>query len=476
MSKHAPSADLAQSERRQSRRRFLTTFAVGAGLAPVISFSRDLSARRRAASLCYSAKRVLAASDFTYLGAMRLPPELSGFSYGAMAARKVNGRLQFFMTGENSANAVGNWGSLDCVWEFADTQSYHLNYTQAARATSLTKWGDIFQGKRTSWMPDGQQINMQYMAPGGLLFKSNPDRLYWAYYDGYNVSGRNDWCLGMTELRGAPANMVAYGPWRPNIGVKHGCGWLVEMPDGSLGVGAPLTSGNVGSSWGPELAAGCPFPTSATPAGFGRPDLIFPQTYVRYAFPGGSITSNGSVAPGRTIPSLRRPGNYVWHNPSPAVPVEVDPQRNAGVGTWTDLDYVTSCVYIDLPDKHGILFAGEIASGHVWYGPVDNCGHGLGNPCGGGTGPNSTSGEPRWWIYDPDQCQRVATGHLAANLTPAAEFNPATAIHDIQLGCKKALGATYFDRETRKFYVTGYQADDSIPGLQLPMLHVYQVA
>ena len=167
----------------------------------------------------------------------------------------------------------------------------------------MAKWGDIFQGKRTSWSPDGQQINLQYLAPGGLLFKSNPDRVYWAYYDGYNVTGRNDWCLGMTELRGSPANMVAYGPWRPNVGVKHGCGWLVEMPDGSLGVGAPLTSGNAGSSWGPELSAGCPFPTSATPGGFGRPDLNFPQTYVRYAFPGGSIAPNGSPAPGRTVPS-----------------------------------------------------------------------------------------------------------------------------------------------------------------------------
>src|SRR5262245_55923206 len=129
MAKHALSAELAESERRrQSRRRFLTTVAVGAGLAPVISFSRDLSARRRAASLCYSAKRVLAVSDFTYLGAFRVPPELSSYAYGAFAARKVGSRLQFFMTGENSANAVANWGSLDCVWEFADPQSYNLDY------------------------------------------------------------------------------------------------------------------------------------------------------------------------------------------------------------------------------------------------------------------------------------------------------------------------------------------------------------
>src|SRR5262245_41923146 len=197
MAKHAMSAELAESERRrQSRRRFLTTVAVGAGLAPVISFSRDLSARRRAASLCYSAKRVLAPSDFTYLGAMRLPSELSSFSYGSLAARKVNGRLQFFMTGENSSNAIPNWGSLDCVWECADTESYNQNYAAAPRANVLTKWGDIYQGKRTTWLPDGQQFNMQYLITGGMLYKN--DRLYWTYYDAYNVASRLDWCIGLT--------------------------------------------------------------------------------------------------------------------------------------------------------------------------------------------------------------------------------------------------------------------------------------
>src|SRR5262245_19165443 len=132
MAKQAPSVDRPQPERQSQldRRRFLTTFAIGAGLAPIVSLSRDLSARRRAASLCYSAKRVLAASDFTYLGAMRLPTELSSYSFSMMTARKVNGRLQFFMTGENSPNAGANWGSLDAVWEFADTQAYNTDYAQ----------------------------------------------------------------------------------------------------------------------------------------------------------------------------------------------------------------------------------------------------------------------------------------------------------------------------------------------------------
>jgi hypothetical protein len=140
------------------------------------------------------------------------------------------------------------------------------------------------------------------------------------------------------------------------------------------------------------------------------------------------------------------------------------------------MDYVSSCTYIDLPDKHGVLFNGSLATGHVWYGRVDDCGHGLGNPCGGGQGPNATSFESRIWIYDPDQCLRVATGHLSASLTPAAEFNPETAIHPLQLGCKKSLSGSYFDKDTRRLYIAAYQADYSIPGLQLPLMHVFQIS
>jgi hypothetical protein len=480
MAQHPP-VDIREIElhqRRVNRRRFLTTFALGAGLAPLISYGKSVSARRQAQA-CYSSKRVMDASDFTYLGAMRLPAELTSYSRGALAARKVNGRLQFFMTGENSQNAVTNWGSLDCVFEFADTESYNQNFAVAPRASVLTQWGDIFQGKRTTWLPDGQQLDMQYLLTMGMYYKNN--RLYWTYFDSYNVGGRLDWCLGLTELGSSPSSMQAYGPWRPDIGVKHAGYWIVEMPDGSMGVGAGAIGGNVGSSWGPELSGGCPFPTPATPSGLSSPDLVFPQRYLRYGYPAFDLTATGGIIPGHTLPSLPRDGNYVWHNPTESpggsgVVTSVDPLQNGGVGSWTDLDYAHSCVYIDLPEKHAVLFPGALATGHIWYGYPNQCGHGLGNPCSGGVGPNATGFEPRWWIYDPDQCMSVATGNLAANLAPAFQFNPITAIHPIQLGCANAFAGAYFDKDTRKLYVTAYQADTSIPGLFLPLLHVYQIS
>jgi hypothetical protein len=38
------------------------------------------------------------------------------------------------------------------------------------------------------------------------------------------------------------------------------------------------------------------------------------------------------------------------------------------------------------------------------------------------------------------------------------------------------FGGTYFDSQTRRLYVAAHQADVSIPGLFLPLIHVYQIS
>jgi hypothetical protein len=34
---------------------------------------------------------------------------------------------------------------------------------------------------------------------------------------------------------------------------------------------------------------------------------------------------------------------------------------------------------------------------------------------------------------------------------------------------------SYFDAATRRLYAAAYQADDSIPGLAFPLIHVFQI-
>jgi hypothetical protein len=464
------------------RRRFLAKVGQGLGLATVASIYAEAQGIQTPANVRIvtgdqtptapsSNAALLKPSDFRYLGAMRVPEEISSFSYGGLTARTVNGRLQFFMVGENSPNAVANWGSFEPVWEFVDTQSYNVDYTQAPRATVLTKWGDIYQGRRKSWDSSGKPIALQYLVTRGLLWKNN--RLYWNFYDTYNVTSRPDWHIGMTDLRSGPASIVAYGPWRANVGVKHGSYWMVDMPDGTMGIGSGFTSGNIGSSWGPELWSGSPFPGDNTPSGYGAPDLNVSKHYVGYEFAGGDLASDGSLLSGHTLKSLQREGSYVWH-PQGTV-VDVDPLKNGGIGSFTDIDYVNSCAYINLPDKQGLFFAGNLGTGHVWYGNTTNCGHGLGNPCGGGQGPNASAFKSQFWIYDPAECARVVAGQKAPNLMPTYAFDPSATIHPMQMGCTRSFGGLHFDAASRNLYIMAYQADVSTSGYPLPLIHVFHI-
>ena len=467
-----------------SRRRFLNQLAVAAGMTPGLSHLRG---EFRAFDQLIATRgdirpRTLIAADIAYLGAMRLPtsgyPEDEDltYSYATFAARKVNGVLRFFTTGSNPKG--------DRVFEFIDTGSYDPDYTRAPRAQMATFWGDVYQGKRLTWDSNGRPLPMQYLFTRGLLW--HKDRLYWTYYDGYNTTNRDDWCIGLTNLGENPSQMKAYGPWRPTTpgegpGVKHADQWLIEMPDGTLGAGASVQSGSLFSSFGPELVAGASFPDETTAAGHGAPNLKFPSVYVQYKAMFGHLNLDGTVRGGQPIWALKRPGNYVFHNVNPSVgsaqlPTEIDPVKYGGVGTFTSIDSVGHCVYINLPDKQAILFFGGLGTGHVWYGPVADCGHGFGNPCGGGQGPNASGFAPRWWIYDPNACQEAVRGRIQPwEVAVAEEFDPTTKIAPFKLGCNKAVGGAYFDAEKRRLYISAYQADDSIAGLAFPLIHVFEI-
>lgn len=414
-------------------------------------------------------KRVLAPQDFRYLGAMRTPgtglPSDPTFSQGALAARRVNGRLHFFGTLSNAAIPQ------DAVYEFADTGDYNTDYTKAQRAELVAVWGDIYQGRRVAFdKKTGTSAQVPYLVTPSLLWRE--DRLYWSYYNAYNVSQNWDPSIGMTTLGSQPGQVKAYGPWTLEVGPKHSSGYLLDLPGGRLGVGAPLQSGNSGSSWGPELY-GLAFPDASTPAGASVPDLKVPDVYVRHDYMGDRFTAEGRLPGGEQMRSLKRPGNYIWHTPRP--PLYIDPVKNDGIGSWTDVDTVDSAVYIDLPDKHGLLFVGHIGNGHIWYGVPTNCGHGIGDRCGGGTGPHASGWESRWWIYDPNTLFSSNRRQRAPWIPPAAEFDPTVAIGAFGLSCRRRFGGAYFDRDTRRLYVLAPEADDSLPNMWIPLVHVFEV-
>jgi hypothetical protein len=465
------------------RRRFLTTFALGATAAPLLSLGRSVFARGETASqgpsLCYSNKRVIGPTDLRYLGAMRVPS--SGvdavFSQGTMTGRKVSGQVRLLMAGSRT---IG-----DPIYEFADTGSYHPDPAQAPRMSLVRNWGKVYGQARRTWDSTGAPRDItaaDYL--GQLHFNETTQLLYWTYYDSYNVSHYEDWCLGASRLD--PAGPVAFGPWRPSGGGRKGPWRSIQIGEhpltGELLCGSRLLSGNSISPWGPDLWAG-QFPIATTPAGYGAPDLATGKYLTYYPMMGG-ISSAGTYS--GALKSCRRPGDYFFEPIVGATSfAQVDPTKNGGVGSWTELDAVNDHVWIDLPDAHGVIFTGKLASQHVWYrnAGVGNllCTHGQASPVDI-TGPVSTAAYPVMMVYDPGDLDAVRAGKKTDYtvdpvhvINADATYGAATARIQ-EMGTGRSFGGVYFDASTRKLYIAAPQADMTIPGLFNPMVHVFQIA
>lgn len=77
-----------------------------------------------------------------------------------------------------------------------------------------------------------------------------------------------------------------------------------------------------------------------------------------------------------------------WTNTAP------NPVGDAGVWTFGDSIH-GGCVWIDLPDKHGVLYASIMGHGNISYIHSDIY---------------SKRKEAHWWIYDPKDLAAVAQG------------------------------------------------------------------
>jgi len=420
---------------------------------------------------------VLAPTDFSYLGAMRVPESVDMvFSYGGLTGRKVNGQVRLLMLGSRN---IG-----DPIYELADTGTYNPNPAQAPRMSLIRNWGSVYGDKRKTWSPNGAERNIdpsRYM--GSLHFNPETDLLYWTYFDSYNTTAEEDWCLGATRLN--ESGPTAFGPWRPAGEGKKGpwrCIRLAQHPDsGELLCGSGVMSGNHSSPWGPDLWAG-PFPSATTPAGWGAPDLPL-QKYVTYYPMFNNInrdgTFNGPLRAARRKEYLFEPilGDSTY--------AQIDPAKNGGVGSWSELDGLGGNVWINLPDCHGVIFTGRLATEHVWYRNAgqgnDRCTHGMESPVGV-TGPVSTNAYPVMFIYDPADLDAVRAGkRVDYTIDPVhsvnmeARFGVATAAIK-ETGSAKMMAGAYFDVQTRKLYVAAPQSDLSVPGLLNPLVHVFRVA
>ena len=225
---------------------------------------------------------------------------------------------------------------------------YSANYTQAPRATLVTAWGDIYHGKRQSWDSHGTPLNLQYVYPDGLYWNESTQLLYWTYYDAYNVtsqprlgSGRD--ATGRSSQRRVhcvrPLEDDREGRRRPDVLRPVALPLPVQQPAGRVDdVRLNAHERQLGEPVGPDAYGGHAWPTAATAAGFGTPDLNLPSRYLEHYFMGNSLSSNyidqNSVVHGH-LRSFRRTNELpVWEPQA----LRANPSLNGGVGSWSELD------------------------------------------------------------------------------------------------------------------------------------------
>ncbi|HUP57270.1 MAG TPA: hypothetical protein VM598_07455, partial [Bdellovibrionota bacterium] len=359
---------------RITRRQALGSIGTLVGSAALYGCTAKLNIRSRSASLARPGtvpppapspsatpgpdlRGVLKPEDFTYLGAMKMPLELTGGALGTLAARKVGGELRFFSTGSYLANSP--------VFEFPYV-GHSLDFAAAPRSRVIQEWGDIYQGKKATWSESGERTEFggNVGLVSSLLFHQN--RLYWTYINRFNyeLGGSNDFCLGMTDLRGGPGAMLSYGPWQfdgsadPLQVSQNLSGYLLHLPSGKLGIG--------GGMWGPALRELEP-PGDSTPGGFGSSRLRG-KKHLEYTRDPWPLGAGGTIPAGAAIKRFRRDNGYVWKETA-YYTQNIDPNTTPkNQGYWTHVDSTNGAVWIDLPDKKGVLWFGDLATGNVWDG------------------------------------------------------------------------------------------------------------
>lgn len=435
------------------------------------------------------APRLVRASDLQYLGCLRVP--ITGgvrmdFSYGHLTGRAVNGQQRLLMSGNRTMG--------DPIYEFADPGTYHPVFTSAPRMPLVKTWGDIYGGKRVTWTATGVlrpgPPNFQRFGEG-IYWHEPTQLLYWTYADPYNVSNNEDWCLGATRFN-ADGTVTAFGPWRIAPGTLRKGAWhctrLTAHPTtGEMLCGATLASGNRHSSWGCDLWAG-PFPDASTPAGFGQPDLPTVKLLTYYPMLGAVRTDGTFSGP---LKAQRRPGNPAQTEGYFFEPIlgttgytQIDGLKNGGIGSWTETDTWDGLTWIDLPDRYGVIFTGQLGAQHVWYSNAGqgnlNCTHGVAPPPGSPTGPTATARFPFLMIYDPADLNAVRSGSKVDYTVDPVELINAETRWGVKVGAVKdqisgrALSGQYFNPQTRKLYICAPEADNLVPNWQ-PLVHVFQV-
>lgn len=440
-------------------------------------------------------KRVLTFADLSFAGYLKFPEALDDlwYDYAQVALRRVGGELHLFTGG----NAVHDYPVLQYrIPDVAPSKSK----ASAPSLIPIRSWGTIPETARITGGSGGSVV-------GGFLWSEGYSGLWVTYKDWYAPVEHHPTLLFLHMPEGGP--MKIYGPWRTEWNSQQTGGGLTLMPqafvDASLGggsnIGVTCYSGGAASPFGAILSRmrlPDPFTT--------KPDVSVPQTVTTY--PPWTIANDGLIRHDIDHRQKRDQRYKVcgWNGleydcSAPGVPVPILGPPVFGGFLANDHDTMSSALWVDLPDKHGLLFFGQLAStpldyiapgdpdglAHAWYGAALSklnpcqkercCCHGQPDEHWNATGPGTHYRLSKGWIYNPNDL--VATAQKKADLwsrVPTSEFEWGKILPDANGPVRPGFwGGSGLDVATRRIYAGLPGADTSLPGPARPLIAAFDI-
>jgi hypothetical protein len=371
-------------------------------------------------------RAVLTQQDFEYLGAFKLPQSAFGqsnaYADSGLALRRVNGNIQFLTGGHRyigdavyECNFPG-WGSLPSTWP---------------QSTTIREWGTAVYGYPTV----KPNITGQTWTHG-MMYDDATGRFYFSWGPWYNIPPTNYPSLGWAALN--EAGPVVHGPWNAPDTTAH----CQKIRGGSLII----------PDWFAETYLG----GRKLGVGFGGYYSGF-SACGRGTFLAAAHHPDDSTAQLDTVALIdhndahwgTRDGDY-WTN------CVANPTGDVGYWGFADT-IIGGAVWIDLPDKHGLLYMSVMGHGNISYIHSDIY-------------PKRVEGH--WWIYDPKDLATVAQGAQQPwDPQPQSwmvQYNPRPYGHFDTPGCA-------FDPQTRTLFVLTTNSYQYGGDFYYPLVHGYRI-
>lgn len=449
-----------------------------------------------------SGARLMTRSDFTYIGSWAPPRSLGGdstqFATGGLTGRYVASSLQFFIIAfDRKTYEVSYPGSLSTSAPYP-TASLLTSWGEPA-GTDLQTVNTATDSHGAQCWEDGPTFGSNNpQAPAYHFWDTLKNRLYTTAFSGYHSLGYNSPLLYGSTLNtpssgtGTTTSNGYWGIYSPTsaeeVHSQRTQGQVVRIPTSfattyltsgqTLGIGhGGFSSIAQNDSMGPSLFAGID-PTSGThtsppvtAGGDNQGTQIAVTTLVGYQYADTTrlcTRFSDYYYPQSTSSGLPNDGSTNIPSPDQGAL-----QPTSGVGYWGWNDYGRGVVWIDLPDKYGVLFMASEGIGYKYY----SAGHVV---------VASSGYAAAWRIYDPADLGRVAQGsvnpwgifptsywRLGGGFAPTAYAS--TSSTDAVGEANIRVSGTWFDTSTRRLHVYVENQDNAGGGNYYPLVHVWQV-